>query len=95
MGLAASAVFRRNGARYLSFMATRIEADPRVCGGQPIVCGTRVPIHVVLDLLAAGETIEGILGEYPQLTREDVLAVLEYAAGLAREEIQPFDAHRT
>ena len=74
-------------------MASRITANAAILGAQPIVRGTRVPVHVVLDLLAAGETIDSVLREYPQLTREDVLAALQYAAGLAREEIQPFDAH--
>ena len=67
-------------------MAKRISADPQICGGHACIQGTRVPVYVILDFLAAGNTIEEILAEYPQLTREDVLAAVEHAAMLAREE---------
>ncbi len=67
----------------------RIMADPNICGGQPCIRGTRVPVHVVLDYLAAGDTIDAILASFPQLSRDDVLAALAYAARLAREEIAP------
>ena len=69
-------------------MAKRVSADPRVCGGYACIQGTRVPVYVILDFLAAGNTIEEILAEYPQLSREDILAAIEYAAMLAREEIE-------
>ena len=45
-----------------------------------------MPVHVVLDFLAAGDTVDDVLREYPQLTREDIQAALSYAARLAREE---------
>ncbi len=73
-------------------MVERISADPRVCGGHACITGTRVPVYVVLDFLAAGNTVEEILAEYPQLTREDVLAAVEYAAILAREELETVGA---
>jgi uncharacterized protein (DUF433 family) len=69
-------------------MASRISADPGVCGGYACIKGTRVPVDVILDFLAAGNTVEEILAEYPQLSREDVLAAVEYAAMLAREEFE-------
>ena len=69
-------------------MNNRISADPRICGGQACIRGTRVPVYVVLDFLAAGNTVEEILAEYPQLAREDVLAAIEYGALLAREEFE-------
>ncbi len=69
-------------------MGSRISVDPRICGGQACVRGTRVPVYVILDFLAAGNAIEEILVEYPQLTREDVLAAIEYGALLAREEFE-------
>ena len=69
-------------------MNKRISADPRICGGQACVRGTRVPVYVILDFLAAGNTVEEILAEYPQLAREDVLAAIEYGALLAREEFE-------
>lgn len=61
-------------------MARQISADPKVCGGCACIAGTRVAVYVILDFLAAGNTVDEILGEYPQLSREDVLAAVEYAA---------------
>jgi len=69
-------------------MTGRISADPGICGGHACIQGTRVPVYVILDFLAAGNTVEEILAEYPQLSREDVLAAVEYAAMLAREEFE-------
>ena len=55
--------------------------------GKPVIKGTRIPIYVVLNLLAGGLGEEEILREYPDLTKEDILACLEYAARLAEEEV--------
>ncbi|HUT36843.1 MAG TPA: DUF433 domain-containing protein [Planctomycetota bacterium] len=73
-------------------MVERISADPRICGGYACIKGTRVPVYVILDFLAAGNTVDEILAEYPQLAREDVLAAVEYAAMLAREELETVGA---
>jgi len=67
----------------------RIVSNPGLCGGQPCFRGTRVPVHLVLDFLAAGDSVEDVLAEYPQLSRDDVLAAIAYAARLAREETEP------
>ena len=67
----------------------RLESDPEVCGGQVCVKGTRIPVTLILDALAAGETIEDILRGYPSLVREDISASLAYGAKLARERILP------
>jgi uncharacterized protein (DUF433 family) len=61
----------------------RISVDPAIVHGKPVIRGTRVTVQVILELLAAGETIDGLLSEYDELTREDVLAALEYAASVA------------
>ena len=61
-------------------------------GGQPCLRGTRVPVYVILDNLAAGESEETILGEYPSLTRAHIRASLAFAAELARERIVPIPA---
>lgn len=63
----------------------RITANPGICGGRPCVRDTRIEIAVVLDGLAEGLTVEDITDHYPQLTREDILAALAYAADLAHE----------
>jgi len=72
-------------------MNDRISIDPRICHGQACVKGTRIPVHQVVHMLAGGDTIEDLLREYPRLTREDVLACLDYAASLAEEQISPLD----
>lgn len=63
-----------------------VVVDPRICSGKPILAGTRIPMHIVLDLLAAGEGERGVLRAYPHLTRTDIRARLAYAARLADEE---------
>ena len=60
--------------------------DPKVLVGKPLVRGTRLSVEFILDLLANDWTIEQILSEYPQLVREDVMAVLKYDAEMAKEE---------
>ena len=66
----------------------RISVDPLVCHGKACIKGTRVMVSVVLDNLAAGESVEDIMRGY-HLEREDVQASLRYAAELARERIVP------
>lgn len=63
----------------------RISIDPRVCFGKPCIRGTRIWVSLVLDLLSTGTSIEEILEEYPQLSREDVLACVAYGAEMSRE----------
>jgi uncharacterized protein (DUF433 family) len=63
----------------------RITVDPLICHGQACVKGTRVMVSVILDNLAAGETVEQILQSYPTLQREDLQAALSYASELAQE----------
>jgi uncharacterized protein (DUF433 family) len=64
----------------------RITADPAVLSGKPCIKGTRIPVHIILDLLAADETVEGILRAYPNLAKDDIKACIRYAADLAEEE---------
>ena len=65
----------------------RIAADPEIMHGKPVIKGTRVPVYIVLNLMAGGFIIEEVLKEYPDLTKEDVLSCLEYAAELDQEEV--------
>jgi uncharacterized protein (DUF433 family) len=65
-----------------------------VCHGQACIKGTRVPVYQILRMLAHGDTIEDLLEEYPSLTREDILANLDYAASLAEEQVTPRYAER-
>ena len=66
-------------------IAPRITVDKNVRFGRPVIKGTRVPVTVVLEELAAGMTVDEIVQEYG-ITRGDVLAVLQYAARLVGEE---------
>ncbi len=58
----------------------RITIDPNVCHGKPCIAGTRILVTTILSQLAGGYTIERILSGYPELTRADVIAAIEYAA---------------
>jgi uncharacterized protein (DUF433 family) len=64
-------------------MSDRITVDPLVCHGKPCIRGLRYPVENVLEWLASGMTTEEILADYEDLEREDILAVLSYAARLA------------
>ena len=63
----------------------RISIDPNVCFGKPCVRGTRIWVSLLLDFLAAGASVEEILADYPQLTRQDVLAAIAYGAEMSRD----------
>lgn len=63
----------------------RITVDPEVCHGKACIAGTRIPVSVILDNLAAGYKYEDILKSYPSLTQADIEASLAYAALLAKE----------
>lgn len=65
----------------------RIEAKPDVMMGKPCIEGTRIPVYLILQKMAAGESAGQLLEAYPQLTPQDLAACLEYAAALAGEEI--------
>ncbi len=64
----------------------RIVVDPKILVGKPVIRGTRLSVEFILDLLAEGWSVEGILDDYPQLKREDIMAVLRYAAEMVKEE---------
>jgi uncharacterized protein (DUF433 family) len=68
-------------------MNSRIISDPSICGGEPCIRDTRIPVHAILSHLAAGEDYDTILKNFPRLKREDILACLEYAAYLSTEKV--------
>jgi uncharacterized protein (DUF433 family) len=68
---------------------TRISIDPARMNGLPCIRGTRVTVPAVLGQLAAGRCIDEILSDYPYLDREDILAVLEFAAAALHERELP------
>lgn len=68
-------------------IADRIEVNPDIHHGKPVIAGTRVPVHMVLGLLGEGRSIDEILDEYyDHITREDVLACIRYAHSVLEEE---------
>lgn len=68
----------------MTSLLERITVDPAICHGKPVVRGLRYPVETLLELLSADMTIEQILADYEDLAREDVLAVLAYAARLSQ-----------
>ena len=64
-----------------------VSVNPAIMHGMACIAGTRIPVSVVLDNLAAGISVEELLREYPSLTRDAIAAALSYAAELARDQI--------
>ncbi len=62
---------------------TSITIAPKICHGKPCIRGLRYPVENVLEWLASGMTIDDILNDYEDLTREDILAVLAFVARMA------------
>ena len=64
-----------------------IGVDPNICHGKACIKGTRIPVSVILDNLAAGETRNKILENYPSLHNADIDACLDYAAQIVKERV--------
>ncbi len=60
----------------------RIEIQPDICNGRPVIRGTRISVHTILEFLGMGESVDAILAAYPRLTRDDILAALRYSSRL-------------
>lgn len=68
----------------------RIEINPKVMIGKPVIRGTRITVELILEKLAADFSVKDILADYPKLKREDVLAALAYARqAIGMDEIIP------
>ena len=66
---------------------TRIVSDPQIMMGKPVIAGTRLTVELILEKLAAGETVEMLLAAHPRLTQEGIQAALAYAAQTMRSDI--------
>jgi len=64
-----------------------IQSDPSIMMGKPVVVGTRITVELILEKLAAGETIDQVVKAHPRLTREAVLLALEFAAKALRADV--------
>ena len=72
-----------------------ITSDPQIMVGKPIIRGTRITVELILRKIAAGQTIDQILADYPHLTREGIVAALEFAADSVRfDHIYPLPTER-
>jgi len=81
---------KENELCYYDDMNERVVIDFGVCHGKPCIRGTRIMVSNILNLLAHGANLDEVLRGYPQLTRDDVFAALEYAEAIVRDEdIQP------
>lgn len=87
-------VLTRQTESVTSEQVEMISSDPRVMHGQAVIVGTRVPVSVILDCLAAGMIAEEITAEYPAVTTAGVRAAAAYGAALAREELLPIPQAR-
>lgn len=65
----------------------RFTRDPAICGGEPVIKGTRVTLRTILASLATGDSPEDILCDFPSLTAEDIKAVIAFAAASAEEDL--------
>ena len=72
-------------------MNSRIEINPLICHGKPVIRGTRVMVANILGALGAGDSIETVLADYPGVTKDDVQAALTWAGQLAQFEEIPYD----
>jgi uncharacterized protein (DUF433 family) len=68
----------------MNSLLSRITLDPAICHGKPCIRGLRYPVETFLELLSSGMTQEEILQDYEDLERDDLLAVLAFAAKLSR-----------
>ena len=71
-------------------MENLVESNPKIMFGKPVIKGTRITIELILGKIADGETVDAILSSYPHLTREQVLACVDYARqSLSLEMVYP------
>jgi uncharacterized protein (DUF433 family) len=70
---------------------TRIKVDHKIMGGVPCIAGTRIPVAMIVRMIAAGTSVEEILEEYPQLVEDDVREALRFAAANVDQQVKPLD----
>ena len=67
-------------------LGERVEVNPKILGGKPVIEGTRIPVYLILELLSAGYDFKRIIQAYPTLTEEDIKAAVNYAAQIVKNE---------
>lgn len=73
-------------------MNTRIEINPNICHGNPVIKNTRVLVSNILADLAAGQSYQSIIENYPNITKNDISAVLDFSSELMQFETIPFES---
>lgn len=69
-----------------------VEINPKIMFGKPVIAGTRIPVEVILDKLATGQTVREILEDYPRLTKGDIQTAIDYANSLVKK-MSPTQQH--
>ncbi len=70
----------------------RIQINPKICLGQPVIRGTRITVSVILKLLANGRSIEDVIEDYPELEIADVQEAMKYAAWVVSDQLLEMEA---
>lgn len=73
-------------------MNERLQLDPNICHGKPVIRGTRVLVSTILGALSGGDTAAMILEDYPALSADDIVAALEFAGRLSDFQVSAYDA---
>jgi len=68
-------------------MNNLIQSDPSIMMGKPVIAGTRITVELILEKLAAGESVEQIVDAHPRLSREAVLAALDFASKVLKADV--------
>jgi uncharacterized protein (DUF433 family) len=72
-------------------MDSRLQIDPSVCHGKPVIRGSRVLVSTILGALSGGDSIDMVLEDYPSLTQQDVYAALEFAGRLTDYQVLDYE----
>lgn len=78
--------------QYIAAVNSRIQIDPQVCHGKPVVRGTRVLVSTILGALSGSDSLEMVLEDYPGISAEDVAAALEFGGRLSDYQTLEYDA---
>ena len=73
-------------------MNPRLQIDPQICHGKPVIRGTRVLVSTILGALSGGDSIDAILDDYPPISQEDISAALEFAGQISDYQISSYEA---
>ena len=73
-------------------MSERISTTPNICHGKPVIAGTRVLVSTILGALAGGDSVEMILEDYSNVSREDIDAALEFASALTNYQESAYES---